>query len=199
MDQLNDHIENEEARSYCQVAVGYHDPHIATNLNRHKRVASQLGKGANQLGKQRGQYTKRSKVTNSPTRAHKIATKFKDNLSFLNCACCPFSDPQDLFMPIEEFRKTNYTSLKYHGIRKAHRVEQLLSKSTEQANAHAFEFQEAFTEFGLLKGLEYLCKRCRGGLAGSYPGNGKTVDVASMFGGVIPTTSTRRKNRVQGF
>ena len=131
------------------------------------------------------------------TRAQKIATKFKDNLSFLTCACCPFSGPQDLFMPIEEFRKTNLAALKYNGIRKTNRIEQLLSKSTEQANAFAFEFQNAFTEFGLLKGLEYLCKRCRGGLAGSCPGNGEPVDVASMFGDVISNTM-KKKRRSRG-
>ena len=76
------------------------------------------------------------------------------------------------------------------------RIEQLLSKSTEQANAYAFEFQNAFTEFGLLKGLDYLCKRCRGGLAGSCPGNGEPVDVASMFGDVISNTRSRMNYRV---
>ena len=115
----------------------------------------------------------------------------------MTCACCsPFSGPQVLFMFVEEFRKSNYAALKYNGIRKNNRVEQLLSKSTEQANAYAFEFQNDFTEFGLLKSLKYLRQRCRGGLAGLCPGNGEPVDVASMFGDVIPNARTRRNKHV---
>ena len=52
----------------------------------------------------RGRYKQRAEPT---TRAQKVATKFKDNLSFLTCACCPFAGPQHLFLSIEDFRKTN--------------------------------------------------------------------------------------------
>ena len=43
LEQVNDHTVQEEAQlePYCPAAVSYHDQHTA-NLNRNKRVASQL-------------------------------------------------------------------------------------------------------------------------------------------------------------
>jgi len=140
----------------------------------------------------RGGYNKRAKVASGDVqqaKAQKVATKFKDNLSFLTCACCPFAGPQQLFLSIEDFRKTNHRALIYNGVRKSNRVQQLLSKSSEQANAYAFEFERSFTGFGLLKGLQYLCKRCRDGLIGSCPQNDQPVNVASMFGDVVSTNA----------
>ena len=55
-------------------------------------------------GIKRGGYNKRAKVASGDvqqTTAQKVATKFKDNLSFLTCACCPFAGPQHLFLSIE--------------------------------------------------------------------------------------------------
>jgi hypothetical protein len=152
-------------------------------FNKFKRKTGSGVKG----GSLRGNYKKRTKFADRATisRAQKVATKFKDNLSFLTCACCPFAGPQHLFLSIEDFRKTNNRALIYNGVRKSNRVQQLLSKSSEQANAYAFEFDRSFTGFGLLKGLQYLCKRCRDGLIGSCPQNDQPVDVASMFGDVV--------------
>jgi hypothetical protein len=167
-----------------------------------KRASFKRKEGSGvKCGSLRGHYNKRAKFAErktykpgprakpTSTRAQKVATKFKDNLSFLTCACCPFAGPQHLFLSIDDFRKTNQRALIYNGVRKSNRVQQLLSKSSEQANAYAFEFDRSFTGFGLLKGLQYLCKRCRDGLIGSCPQNDQPVDVASMFGDVVSTNT----------
>jgi len=132
--------------------------------------------------------TKRSSTSGTRkaqlSRSQKVAAKFKDNLSFLTYACCPFAGPQHLFKSIDDFSKSNRRALIYNGVRKDNHVEELLSKSSEQTNAYAFELERSFTGFGLLKGLQYLCKRCRDGLSGSCPESDQPVDVASMFGDV---------------
>ena len=58
-------------------------------------------------GIKRGGYNKRAKVASGDvqqTTAQKVATKFKDNLSFLTCACCPLAGPQHLFLSTSDRR-----------------------------------------------------------------------------------------------